>query len=99
MVSLITWNINGISNGPSLRRIKKIIKIHQVSVIALLEPMISAEAILELKTKLQCQGCLANSTSKIWLLWKEGIHCYLLNDHEQHLTVEASYVKCDHRVR
>lgn len=52
MHTFMSWNIRGLSNGPSLRRLKKLISIKKLSYFALLETIVTKGTIKEFERKL-----------------------------------------------
>lgn len=48
------WNIRGITNGPSSRRLKRLVSSYKVSCFAILEPRVCNDRIQEYHRKLNC---------------------------------------------
>lgn len=70
----LVWNIGGVGNAPSVRRLKHLIKTNNVAIFAILEPKIYNEEILVYQNKLRCIGSLSNPQNTIWIFWKD-INC------------------------
>lgn len=111
MASFISWNIRGIANSPSIRRLKKLIALHRVLCFAILEPRVSKDKILDYQRKLNCHGAISNEASTIWFFWKEGINCNIISNKNQHITINITmaggmsiyltcvYASCDGGIR
>ncbi|KAJ8766129.1 hypothetical protein K2173_021646 [Erythroxylum novogranatense] len=89
--SAFVWNVRGIGNLASIRRLKKLCRIHAISCIILLEPFIEAARITEIQSKLGFQYSFASDSNKIWFLCRNGITCSVVFQSSQllHLKVEG----------
>lgn len=67
MISCLNWNIRGVANLASKRRLAKLCHIHQVSILILQEPFLSSDHICGLKDYLRFHDCLSSANSKIWI--------------------------------
>src|SRR4051812_28821741 len=103
----IVWNIRGIANAPSLRRIKKLVKINEATILAIIEPKVTTAHISKYAKKLHCTESLANTQNSIWIFWN-NMTCQPVEVEDQYvsikITVDASditvvYARCDGRVR
>lgn len=73
MMNYLIWNIRGVANNSSVRRLKQLIKKHSISLVAIIEPKCSSIPIVELQTKLKFCGSLANEPDTIWLFWNNTV--------------------------
>ncbi|KAL3498202.1 hypothetical protein ACH5RR_040934 [Cinchona calisaya] len=81
MNNALAWNIHRAFKKSSLRRLKNLIKLHDISLVVLLEPM--AEASRQQVFALVCiLKCLTN---KIWILWRKPFHLHMSHYYEQFL--------------
>lgn len=107
MIKLLTWNIRGVGNIATVRRLKKLCSLHGFSIIILLEPFVAADQIKSLSTKLGFQDCLASENNKIWILWRHNLTVQLLSQTDQlvnlrcchpllprQIFISAVYAKC-----
>lgn len=112
MINSIVWNIRGIVNNTSIRRLKKLIKLHKASIIVVIEPKAPNESISNYQHKFNRKGSLYNDKGSIWIFWKEDIHVTVLSSAEQFIHVEVAhnlfaspvtmtvvYASCDNRER
>lgn len=82
------WNIRGLYKKPSMRQLKKLIKLHSSSLIIIMEPKIGTTDIEDNGGRLGCQGWISNQESTIWILWKQPITCNMIVRNQQYLSVE-----------
>ena len=113
MISAITWNVRGANKKSSRRRLKKLIKIHNICLVAILEPKLLPTKLNTLCNSLGFSGFVANLAAEkyIWVLWDHRLKVNMVAAHEQALTMEVSflgtevflvsfiYAKCDHVLR
>lgn len=96
MISHLFWNIRGIASKASLRRLKSLVRMHSVSVLVLLEPLVHINKIEEFRIKLGFTTALASATGRIWIFGNNTVsfgHVDLSNDQVIH--VELSYLGLD----
>src|SRR3954470_11042943 len=72
MINLFIWNIRGLANIPSQRRLKKLLKANNVECFAILEPKITKNTIKDFEFKLGCSGSCTNNEGNIWVFWRNN---------------------------
>ena len=87
MFSALFWNIRGVCT--SRRRIKRLIRLNNVSVLAVFEPMVSFDQVLDFQKQIKFEGCLSFPFNKIWLLWRHGLTCRHIFSNDQFILVEV----------
>lgn len=70
MMKLLTWNIRGIANAPSLRRLKRIIKSNKIICFSIFEPKVTLDSIKDYEFKLNFINSFSNNEGNIWVFWK-----------------------------
>src|SRR3954467_14352047 len=90
-MNLLAWNIRGIGNIPSIRRLKKLFKNQSLCCAAIFEPKIDSIHLDEIKFRLKCDGSFSNIEGNIWLLWKFDFNCTILHASSQYIAVHASF--------
>lgn len=100
MINNLLWNIRGIGNIKSRRRVGKLVKMYNISLIAILEPLHHANKIQEFSNRIRFNFSLANQEAddKIWLCWNHEVHVVLVDAFEQCITVDIGFLNSD-RVR
>lgn len=73
MITLLFWNIRGVGNNSSIRRLKNTIKKFKIYMIAIQESKIDEVNILPHSTKIGFSDGISNVGGKIWILW--NINC------------------------
>ncbi|KZV35592.1 hypothetical protein F511_32758 [Dorcoceras hygrometricum] len=86
MIGLI-WNIRGIGNKLSQRRVKFLREVHKLQFLAIIEPMIPLNHEY-MKRMFGFRGVHANISNKIWIFVDDSISLEILQDHEQFLHVK-----------
>ena len=80
--NLLIWNARGVANANTQNVIKRLIKEHKISVLVIIEPLISPRAdFFSRKFGLQYKGC--NNNGQIWLFAEMGIEVDSWDDSEQ----------------
>lgn len=90
MINLLIWNAWGVAGKIIQRRIKKLKFMHQIIILAILEPMVQGSQIDFLRRKLGFDGAVANCSQNIWLFWTHEVCCSIRFDHPQCLHASFS---------
>jgi len=93
MISTIIWNARGINTQGATERLKNLKNIHQISMIAVLEPFSDKSQINMFKSMLAMDHATSNINGKIWLFWNTDIVCTVLETDEQQVTCEISHTE------
>lgn len=91
MISYLVWNIRGVDNASSVRRIKHIMRVHNISLVALLEPQWSRISITDLQRLLHGFDSVTNESGTIWIVWKADIQCSVISNESQQFTLSYCY--------
>src|SRR4051812_4752845 len=70
MLKHLLWNVRGVANGPTIRRINFLIKKHNLNCFAVVEPKDITLSVDHYKHKFRCEGALANVMNTIWFFGK-----------------------------
>ena len=89
MISALFWNIRGISRGPNLKRLRKLIKLYSIQLVAICEPKVDLDRINEFRMKLGMDCCVANQWGSLWVFYNSVCTCHILGESEQHLTLNV----------
>ena len=97
MINNLLWNIRGIGNIKSRRRVAKLVKMYNISLIAILEPLHHANKIQEFSNRIGFHFSLANQEAdeKIWLCWNHEVNVVLVDAFEQCITVDIGFQHSD----
>src|SRR4051812_11092394 len=88
IMNLLVWNIRGLGNSPSLKRLKKIIKTNNINLFSIIEPKIKPESLKEYVYKLNCFNAVTNQEGNIWVLWKNDINFSVLHTTSQYISIK-----------
>ncbi|KAL2527111.1 Uncharacterized protein Adt_12165 [Abeliophyllum distichum] len=108
MDNLLFWNLRGINS--SIKRLKKVVHINNVSMLILAEPIVDKGKIQEYKCKLGYDYCHSNRNGKLWVFWNSHLDCQVIEDQEQFISfqtkwrevetiITAVYAKCSVKLR
>lgn len=67
MINIMVWNARGVGNVSTTRRLKRLCIINSVSVLVLLEPIVSVHSMDSLRDALHFSDSLFLNNNKIWV--------------------------------
>ncbi|KAL0925310.1 hypothetical protein M5K25_003631 [Dendrobium thyrsiflorum] len=79
----LIWNIRGIGCPSSRIRVKNLCRIHNISLLVILEPFISVTKLGTTSSTLGFKHSYANITNKIWVMWKDSLAIDIVGDFNQ----------------
>ncbi|KAH0709402.1 hypothetical protein KY284_010829 [Solanum tuberosum] len=88
-------NTRSINSQGSLERLQTLKKMHNLSMIAILEPFSDNSHINTCKIQLNMEQAYCNNNGKIWLFWNSDMKCNILEVEDQHITCELNHVECN----
>lgn len=93
---ILIWNIRGIGNAQSIRRLKILKRRYQLAIIAIIEPKKKTSCIDMYRSKLHMAHSVANlnDQARIWIFWEEEINILNIDHSDQHITVSVSSDLC-----
>lgn len=88
----LVWNIRGIHQKDSITHLKSILRMHDISILILLEPKANHSEIprFAFNTGFTAWVHGADSNTHVWILWKGSWHIQTLFIHPQAITVEIT---------
>ncbi|XP_038697968.1 uncharacterized protein LOC119995523 [Tripterygium wilfordii] len=89
MFNCLVWNIRGVGNSPSLRRLKSLCFLNKIQIVSILEPMIPEERLKVIAKRLKMNNYASNISGKIWICWKDYIPLRIFSNHDLILTLES----------
>ncbi|XP_022883141.1 uncharacterized protein LOC111399888 [Olea europaea var. sylvestris] len=111
-MNAIIWNVRGVASVATHRRLKKLIQLHQVYLLVLLEPFVLRQNFAYTRRYLRFDMGAHNESNKIWFFWNSGTNVTVIVDHPQflHIRVEDPrlartiyltpvYASCDATIR
>lgn len=87
MFNLLTWNVRGLANKPTMRRIEALCKLHKVLIIAIIEPTLPAKRVKQI----QMQLGFSTAIKDIWIVATKDTNLCFIDDFEQVLSVRVGY--------
>lgn len=64
-MNILAWNIRGLVNKPSLRRLKRIIKSNKIACFAIFEPKLGQSHLRDISSKLNVSDSVSNLEGNI----------------------------------
>ena len=71
-----------------LERLKMLRKLHQLSILNILEPLWDSVHVQNFKVQLNMENSISNYNGKIWVLWRCDIHFNIIDGDEQQITCD-----------
>ncbi|XP_049391508.1 uncharacterized protein LOC125855898 [Solanum stenotomum] len=93
MIKTLCWNARSINTLGSLERLQTLKKLHNLSMIAILEPFADNSHLNSYRIKLNMENACCNSNGKIWLFWTAEINLNILESEDQHITGTMLHVE------
>ena len=90
MISTITWNVRGINTQGVFERLKMLRKLHNLSVITILEPFSDSVNVRNFKVQLNMDKATSNYNGKIWVFWSSDIDFNILDEDKQQIACNAT---------
>ena len=70
MISALFWNIRGISKSPHLRRLKKLILVHKLSVVGICEPKLLTKDMESIRVRLNFDHVISNPSGDLLVFFR-----------------------------
>ena len=67
MINSNIWNIRGICKASAFRRLRKLIQIHRLSLVCILEPFLGADRLDPTRVRLGMEKAFSSMSGKIWM--------------------------------
>lgn len=67
MISGLIWNIYGMGGIASMQRLKKLIRLHSLVFVAIIEPFVFVDRLEEFQQRLGFPNLFVSPNNKIWL--------------------------------
>ncbi|XP_059295379.1 uncharacterized protein LOC132048699 [Lycium ferocissimum] len=81
----------GVKSKKAIHRLKKIIHIHKIKIVAILEPFVSINKIDAYMRYLGFQYSLNNLNGKIWFFWNSNYRTSIISNTDQQITIKMSH--------
>ena len=95
MIKLLFWNIRGVARPPNLKRLKKLIKLHSIQLVVVVEPKTSVQNFTDIRMKLGMEWGMTNQEGTVWLFYRSMFTCACIGESTQHLTCLSQSVTFD----
>ena len=92
MINTFIWNIRGVARRASVRRLKKLIRMHSISFRVILESMLDSSQLDAVRIKFEFHLTVCNVVNKIWILWKPEFAVNVLANSEQFIHFAVTHV-------
>ena len=76
------WNIRGISRAPNLKRLRKLVKLYSVSLVAICEPKTSLLNLDSIHVKVGMDLAVTNQSSSVLILDHSLFDCHTIGESE-----------------
>lgn len=89
----LIWNVRGLSS--SCRRLRKLIRHHNLGLIALIEPFLQSNKLSAYAAKLRFSNFISSSNNKICLLWSSDFIISNASSNSQFEVFQAEFIPWD----
>ena len=80
MINSIMWNIRGIGKAPAVRCLKKLIHMHYLSLVCVLEHFLHLDKLESTRNRLGIESVISSSSGKIWVFWLASFTLEVIQD-------------------
>ena len=80
MIKSLIWNIRGIGQSLSVKRLKSLIKFHHLKLVCILEPFLLSVKVDVVRIRLGMDFAFSSDSGKIWLFWSHPFTVQILHD-------------------
>ncbi|TMW99761.1 hypothetical protein EJD97_001994, partial [Solanum chilense] len=91
---VLSWNARSINTFGALERLINLRKIHNLAMIAILEPFTNHSQLDFYRMQLLMNQGHCHPYNKIWLFWSTEANCNILESDQQQVTCEISHEGC-----
>ncbi|XP_027169490.1 uncharacterized protein LOC113769223 [Coffea eugenioides] len=91
MIKAMFWNVRGVDNALTIARLRKLKRMHQVSLLAMCEPKAGRERLDFIRNRLGFRHAISNDESRIWVMYGQDYRCDLLVASHQFLALEVTH--------
>ena len=80
MIRFLFWNIQGVLRAPNLKRVRKLVKLHSISLIMICEPKIAPINMDMVRVKIGMDYVIANQSGSVSVLYNSSFSCHTLRE-------------------
>lgn len=91
MIAQLLWNIHGVGNDVSLRRLKYLIRENCITFLVILEPMLQGSDPEKIKRKLKFDVAHRSCTDKIWIFHQNSFSANIVSESDQGLHFKVTH--------
>lgn len=91
MINSLIWNIRGISKAPAVHMLQKLIRLHRLALICVLEPFLSADRLEATQFRLGMDHAISSKSGKIWVFWSTPFLVEIMIDMGQVIYCRVSH--------
>lgn len=91
MINFMFWNVRGIASLSSIRRLRKLCRLHNISLLFLFEPFLSEDRFGAVNFTLHFSSFLYSTSNKILVLWRHDFEVSLVAQSEQFLHLQVRH--------
>ena len=80
MIRFLFWNIRGVLHAPNLKRLRKLVKMYSISLVAICEPKSHLLDMDTIRVKVGMDFVVANRWGSVWVLYQSAFSCHLIGE-------------------
>ncbi|XP_027156573.1 uncharacterized protein LOC113757588 [Coffea eugenioides] len=79
----------GVAHAPNLSRLRKLIKLHSLQLVVVVEPKTGLDNRTAIRLRLGMDYCLSNQEGSVWVFYQSLFACQCIGESSQHLTIQV----------
>ena len=87
MINALFWNIKGVSKTPNLRRLIRLIHMHNVQFLSICEPKLDVSKLETICLRLLFDSVMVNMSTDICVFYKSPFVCLLVGSSDQYIAL------------
>lgn len=91
MINTLVWNAHRVGNHSTVNRLKRLVRLHFLSFLVLLEPFIADDRLVALQNKLHFSALHLSANKKIFLFWRHGLFTTVFHQTNQFFHVQVQH--------
>lgn len=91
MSNILIWNARGVANLATFRRLQNLCRLHSLSILVLIEPIVVVDRLPQFCSRLGFQHSFTLPNNKVWVFWRHSFVVVLLVHSDQYVHFKMSH--------
>ena len=89
MINAFLENIRGVARALNLRRLRKLVRLHDVKFVAISEPKQPICSVDHIRMRLSFDSVVVNPSKNLWVFFSSPFICSVVSSSVQHITLSG----------